>query len=243
MKTTLAALFLVASAALYAHDAEAQSSPPLISVSGSAEIKVVPDEIVLRVGIETRDANLDTSKQKNDERVARALAFLKQSGILAKDIQTDYVSVDPQYDSSWSRATPQIYIVRKSIEIKLSRPDQFEKILTGLLANGVNTVHDVQFKTTELRKHRDAARASAVKAAKEKADALAAELGVKAGRVFNISANDWGGWSGGSYWGGRGMLGLQNVSQNSGGAVDSGATMSLGQISVTASVNVSFLIE
>ena len=77
--------------------------------------------------------------------------------------------------------------------------------------------------------------------------AVASELGVKRGKVYSINANDWGGWwsSSGNYWGGRGGGGMfQNAVQNVGlpSEVTDG-TLSIGQISVSASVNVSFLIE
>lgn len=222
------------------------TQPPLISVSGSAEVKVVPDEVRLSVGVETRDAKLDEARRENDERVSKALSFLKGSGVKDKDVQTDFISVEPSYDSTVSRTKPVIYVVRKSIEIKLTRIDAFEGLLTGLLTNGVNNVHGIDFRTSHLRKHRDAARAMAVRAAKEKADALASELGVKRGKVHSINANDWGGWNGsGSYWGGRGGGGMyQNVAQNAGGPAETtDGTLSVGQISISASVNVSFLIE
>ncbi len=185
--------------------------PPQISVSGSAEVKVAPDEIYLRVGVETRDENLGDAKHQI------------------------------------SRTKPVIYVVRKSIEIKLTKMEAFAGLLTGLLTNGVNNVHGIEFRTSQLRKHRDAARAMAIRAAKEKADALASELGVKRGKVYSISANDWGGWwgSSGSYWGGRSGGGMfQNAVQNAGGPTEvTDGTLSIGQISVSASVNVSFLIE
>jgi len=78
---------------------------------------------------------------------------------------------------------------------------------------------------------------------------MAAELRVKVGKPYNINVNDWGGsisWSRGN-WGysGGGGGGLnQNVSQNAGGGSgETGATFAVGQISVSASVNVSFLIN
>ena len=40
---------------------------PQINVSGSAEVKVAPDEIRLSVGVETRDETLDAARQQNDE--------------------------------------------------------------------------------------------------------------------------------------------------------------------------------
>ena len=221
--------------------------PPMITVSGSAEVKVAPDEIYVRVGVETRHESLDDAKRENDERVSKALAFLKASDVKGKDVQTDFISVEPSYDYSSSRTKPVTYIVRKSIEVRLTKIDSFESVLTGLLTHGVNAVHGIEFRTSQLRKHRDVARAMAIRAAKEKADALASELGVKRGKVYTINASDLGGWwsPSGSYWGGRYGGGVaQNVVQNAGSPPQTGdGTLSIGQISVSASVNVSFLID
>jgi uncharacterized protein YggE len=225
----------------------AAAEPRSINVSGSAEIKVVPDLILLDVGVESRHAQLDQAKRSNDENVAKALAFLKRSGVPDKDVQTDFISIEPSYHSDYSSTKPQIYIVRKSIGIKLTRVGELENVLTGLLSSGVQYVHGIEFRTSQLRKHRDAARAQAIQAAKEKADALAAELGVRRGAVLNVSESYAGGWwRSGSRWGG-GLSGgqmMQNVMQNSGGgeAAD-GETTSVGQISVSASVSTSFAID
>jgi uncharacterized protein len=223
-----------------------QPPPPLISVSGSGEIKVAPDEIHLRMGVESRHEKLEEAKRENDERVAKVLAFLKASNIPSKDVQTDFISIEPTYDHDISRTKPTTYVARKSIETKLTKIEGFEALLTGLLTNGVNNVHGIEFRTSQLRKHRDAARAMAIRAAKEKADALAAELGVTRGKVYSINATEGGGWwNSGSYWGGRyGGWMLQNSVQNVGGSSEATEeTMSIGQVSISASVNVSFLIE
>lgn len=247
MKTHLLIAFVLANLSLTSAFPQVTAQTPMISVSGSAEVKVVPDEIYLRVGVETRHENLDDAKKQNDERVSKALAFLKGAEVKGKDVQTDFISVEPAYDNNVSRTKPVTYLVRKSIEIKLTKIESFEGVLTGLLTNGVNNVHGIEFRTSQLRKHRDTARAMAIRAAKEKADAMASELGVNRGKVYNINANDGGGsWSStGSYWGGRyGMGMLQNSVQNIGGASEaSDGMLSIGQISVSASVNVSFLIE
>jgi uncharacterized protein YggE len=230
----------------------AQYEPkPQISVTGSAEIKVAPDEINISVGVETRDADLNVATRQNDERMARALAFLKSVDVPDKYVKTDYISVEPDYGPGNERTEPRFYIARKSIEIKLTNVTNLETVLTGLLNNGVNNIHNVDFRTTQLRKYRDEARAMATRAAKEKAEAMAKELGVKCGKPININANEYGGWwsgqrmdwrsRGGGFYGANNM---QNISQNNGGPADSaGETLSIGQISISASVSVSFLID
>ncbi len=227
--------------------AQQPQEPPVISVSGSAEVKVAPDEVYLRVGVETRHASLDEAKKQNDERVSKVIKFLKTSEIESKHVQTDFISIEPSYDSDVSLVKPVAYIVRRSVEVKLTDPKRFADVLSGMLTNGITNVHGIEFRTSQLRKHRDTARAMAIRAAREKADALAEELGVKRGKVHSVNANDWGGWfsSSGGYWGrgyGGGMM--QNAVQDSGGPAETDdSTLSAGQISVSATVNVSFVIE
>jgi uncharacterized protein YggE len=221
--------------------------PPQISVTGSAEVKVAPDEIHLGVGVETRHETMAEAKRQNDELVTKVLAFIRRSGVADKDVQTDFLSIDSTYNQDSSRIKAAFYVVSKSIEIRFTEIKGFEEFLSGLLTSGVTTVHGIDFRTTQIRKHRDTARAMAIRAAREKADAMAAELGVKRGRVYSITANDWSGWSGasGGWRGGRGAANYQNSLQNiAGGPPEvTDSTFSIGQIGVSASVSVSFLIE
>lgn len=253
MKTKL--VLLVALSLAAASPALAQAvPPPQISLSGSAEVKVAPDEIMLNVAVETRSETLEPARLENDQKIAAVLAFLKQSKIKDKDVQMDYINIQPDYNynnsSSASHVKPVAYIVRKNLEIRLTDVAGFQNILTGLLTNGVNYVNGIDFRTTQLRKYRDQARAAAIRAAKEKATALTSELGAKLGKVTSINAYDNSGYSG-NYWGmNRGFNGYNNVAQNQtvaagGGGVSDTAddTFAVGQISVSATVNVSFLIE
>jgi hypothetical protein len=122
---------------------------------------------------------------------------------------------------------------------------KLDGIIAGVMGAGVNTIHGIEFRTSELRKHRDAARAMAVKAAIEKADATAKELGVRRGKIYNLRVNE----NGSSYGGWWGSNSTSNWSQNSmqfapgGGGDDSEGALSAGQISVSASVTASFLVN
>ncbi len=218
-------------------------SVPNISVDGSAEVKVIPDEVHLSLSVESRDPNLEAAKKLNDVKMAAIMTFLKGMKIEAKDIQTDFIGIQPHYADS-EDISPSRYNVRQGLDIKLRRVDDYDATLTGVLKHGATHVHGIEFRTTELRKHRDAARKLAIKAAKEKATALAAELDVKIGRVMSISENSWGGTFSGNDRGGMGGYGGQNVSQSLGNA-DPGesGSLSVGLISVGANVNLTFVLE
>ena len=246
MKTK--SIFIILLASLTTALAQYQQPPPQINVSGSAEVRTMPDEIRLSVAVESRNAALDAARLDNDSKISAALAFLKQTGIPDRDMKTGFISVQPDYNLTQSRVTPVAYIIRKSIEIRLTNTVVFQSIVTGLLTNGVNVIENVDFRTSQLRKYRDEARLLAVRAAKEKAKALTDELGVKLGRPYNVNATD-----NSSYLGSSSRFNnsvgantyVQNVSVSSGGGASDNAsdTFAVGQISITANVSISFLIE
>ena len=217
-----------------------------VTVTGDAEIKAVPDEVVLTLGVEARNKDLTLTKQAHDRKVKEVISSLQECGAAAKDIQTDYINLEPDYDnnSSWRRNLVG-YIERTTIVVTLRDISKFEKLLSAALQGGADTIHGIQFKTSQLRKHRDEARALAIRAAKEKATALAGELGQKIGKPRNIQEGHNTFWSNYGSWWGRGYQGMsQNVMQLApGGNTETEGTLSPGMLSIQASVSVTFELE
>lgn len=220
-----------------------------ISVSGEAQVNVVPDEVVITLGVETNDKVLKVAKQQNDDRITKIIAQAGEFDVKPEKVKTDYFSVEPRYKSDYENHEFLGYWVRKNVVVTLSDISKFEGLMGAFLDSGANYVLGVDFRTTELRKYRDQARALAIRAAKEKAEALAGELGQKIGKPLTISEEPIGYWSYYSYWGhswgGNNNANIsQNVIQNapsdSGAAPGDDSTIAPGQISVTARVNVTF---
>jgi uncharacterized protein YggE len=219
-------------------------SEDTISVTGDAVVKVVPDEVSIVLGVETSDLELTVAKKQNDERILRVLAVAKQFDIKPEQIQTDFINIEPRYTSDYDKRTFLGYFVRKTVVLTLRDIKRFDEVLSGVLEAGANYVQGIEFRTTELRKYRDQARSLAIKAAKEKAEVLAGELGRVVKRPISIQENGFGWYSSyGSYWGGRyGGAQSQNVMQNAGGTAPNGdgSTLAPGQISINATVSVTF---
>ncbi len=228
--------------------AESPAQPPrTIRVNGDAEVKVIPDEVTLTLGVETWDRQMSVARSANDVIVKRVLALCTAQGIDPKYVQTDYINVEPRYRYESERTEFIGYFVRKNIVITLRDLDKFEEFYAAALDAGVTHVHNIDFHTTELRKYRDQARQLALEAARQKAEAMAGTLGQSLGAPLAIQEvqNNWWGWYG-SWWGyGRGASAMQNVVQNSAQPAASPAegTLSPGQISVTASVTVEFVLK
>jgi uncharacterized protein len=220
-----------------------------ISVSGQAEVRVTPSTVNIVFGVETRHKELGAAKEENDRRVEAVVRSISALGVAAKDIQTDFIQVEPRYDETNTGTLLRFYTVRKTISVTLKDVARFERSLSDALQAGASHVIGVQFLTSELRKYRDEARARAIQAAREKAVALARELNARVGKVVTIQ--EYGGgvpwhsynnaWSGMRYGG----AGMNQVSVQGGGNTGelSGDAIALGQIGITASVSVSFELE
>ncbi len=221
-----------------------------ISVTGDAAVMVVPDEVILTFGIETSDKDLMTAKTQNDDRVKKLMDVVTSLGIDPKNAQTDFINIQPRYNDSYARRDFIGYFVQKTIVITLQDISKFEDLLTNALLAGVNYVHGIDFRTTELRKYRDQARSLAINAAREKAQALAQELGRQVTKPLSIQENRVYWWSSYHSWWGSSYGGMQsqNVVQNAGGGPSnaddsSDNVLSPGQITVSASVTVTFGLE
>ena len=221
-----------------------------ITTSGAAEVRVVPSRVVLTFGVETFDPELAVAKRDNDSKASAVIALAKELGVAAKDVQTDYIFVEPVYEGYDERRAGKFlhYLVRKTIVVLLRDTTKFENILSGALERGATHVLRVRFEVDNLKQHRDKARSDAIRAARDKAQALAGELGAKLGRVMSIQ--DYGSSDPalyyGSSWRNRNEGGGQSqVSSEADSPVSPsvGDALALGQMRISAQINVSFELQ
>ncbi|HEY8026791.1 MAG TPA: SIMPL domain-containing protein [Burkholderiaceae bacterium] len=233
-------LFLAIAAPVLAADAPPQRS---VTVTGEAEVKVVPDEVVLSFGVESHDKSLVEVKRMNDTRVKNIVNGLLAQNVMNKDIKTDYINLQPEYQyssSSFGRGVGTFidYSERTAFVVTLRDITKYEAVITALLQAGTESISSVNFRTSETRKFKDEARTLAMKAAREKAEALAAVLGEQIGRVREIhegQENTYGGFFQ------RNANAQVNAFQNSAGAGDaSDSSLAPGTLSIRANVTVTF---
>src|SRR5439155_18625339 len=78
--------------------ADEKSENRLITVTGTAEVKVTPDVAELQLGVETREKDLSSAKAENDAAVNAVITSVKKFGIGDKDIQTTGLQIQPNYN-------------------------------------------------------------------------------------------------------------------------------------------------
>ncbi len=216
----------------------------VVSVSGSAEVRVQPDQVILTLGIESLSEDLVAAKADNDRRVQRVIKVAKRHGVADAKIATDFLQIQPDYGGHRTLDRLPIYVVQRSVVVTMAEIARFEDLLSDALAEGANYVHGIDFRTTELRRHRDAARKQAIRAAHDKAALFAEELDLVVGEAMRVQEGGGGWWSSyGRGWGsgGRGFA-SQNVSQADGQA-EGGGALSPGEIAVTSQVAITFALQ
>jgi len=219
-----------------------------IQVSGAAVVNVMPDRALIKLGVQSNGRSAKDAQAKNSATINQVIRALKSQGIEAKDIASDWYTIEPLYED-YDSLHIKGYRIYNIVEITMRDVGKSNDAIVAAFQAGANQVVDVQFYTSELRKYRDQARELAMKAAREKADALSNAAGSSVGCVLTINENTWSNfYSGGWWWYGSNSnqnLMTQNVVQNaapSGGeapTLDDGP-LSAGQISVRAEINASF---
>jgi uncharacterized protein YggE len=230
----LLALTLTASSAF----AQEKVDRPLITVNGQAEIMVVPDEVVYSLRAVTMEKELSTAQAKNDQIVKALLALARQYQIPPTQVQTGYINVSQRFTDEDVTKKPPVflgYTVTKSVAIILKDVSKAEDLLADIFKSGVSSIDSVYFRTSQLRKYKDQARAMAMKAAQEKAIALTKEIGQSIGKAYTITEDE------------PSYAYAQNnsnfIGREAGPSSSAESTLALGQISITARVTVSFELK
>lgn len=208
--------------------------PKVVRVVGTAEVKVVPDRAVIEIGVEKQDHSASVAKHAEDAAARRILAALRGNGIDDKDIQTTFLSLQPQ---SYTRKGVRIsyFVAAQTMTITVRDLAKLDTLLEALIKAGGNRIDAIGYETSDLRKYRDQARDMAVKAAREKAGALAKALGQEIGKAQSIEEVTESGY--------QSPLQIQNAllsNARSENVSMEAPSIAVGQKSIFASVTVSF---
>ena len=76
--------------------AEENTLPKVVRVTGTSEVKVAPDRAVIELGVQKQNPNASATKRAADQASRRILAALKAQGVDEKDVQTTYLSLQPE---------------------------------------------------------------------------------------------------------------------------------------------------
>jgi uncharacterized protein YggE len=180
----VASLFAGIAAPRFLH-AAADPKPGTINVLGVGIVDTTPDTATLSFGVTTQAAKASEAIASNADAMTKVIDALKRSGIDAKDVQTEFVSVQPRTDDQGVKILG--YTATNSVSAIVRELAKVGDTIDLGVAAGANTVSGPSLSRADQDKlYRDALGA-AVADARAKAKALANGANVTLGDIQSLT--------------------------------------------------------
>lgn len=171
-----------------------------ITVSAEGEVYTKPDLALTTLSVVTEAKTVENAMQENTEKMNKVIEFVKSEGVEDKDLKTTTFSIRPRYE--WHKNEELFYYpegkrvlvgyeIQQSLQVKIREMDNIGAILEGATSEGANEVGSLKFTVEDEDGAKEEARNKAIKKAKEKAQNIASQLGVKLIKItsFNESSS------------------------------------------------------
>jgi uncharacterized protein YggE len=215
----------------------ANAAPPqrLLNVTGTGTVYLQPDVAYINIGVHTELPTAAEAVADNNAQTQQVIEALKSFGLKEADIRTAYFSIYPsvQFDPQTSERRGTTYVVDNSVYVTVREIDKLGDLLDATLSAGANSVNSIQFdvedKSEATKEARDAAVADAAQQAKE----LAGAAGITLGELQRIDF----------YSSLPPQVFAAYGKGGGGGAEAASVPIQTGQLSITATVSVSYELK
>ncbi|MBN2002748.1 MAG: SIMPL domain-containing protein [Anaerolineae bacterium] len=172
------------------YNSDDAESAYIINVSASGDASITPDIADVRFGVESINTDAGATLTDNSTKMAAILAAVKALGIEDKDVQTAEYNmwIEQIYEPERGIPTGELrYHVTNQLIVRVRDINKVGALLETVLQAGANNVSGVSFGVDDTTALQSQARKEALENARAKAEELAAGLGVKVGKVRQIS--------------------------------------------------------
>lgn len=163
----------------------APQRPPSVQASGDAVIQVKPDLAKLTVGVVTQAPSAQVAAAQSAAQLQATLDKLRGALGTSGEIRTVGFSITPNYQYP-REGPPSIsgYTASNTLEATISDLASIGKIMDTVTQAGANRVQGIQFTVKDEASARAQALRLAAERARANAEAMAAAMGLKTGRVL-----------------------------------------------------------
>ena len=158
----------------------------LVSEQGEAEAR--PDRARFHVGVEARRPTVAEARDAGADAQRRVLDALRANGIGDDDVQTDSLSVSPEYEYTDQGQRLLGYTVRNAVHVRVNEIDRLSAMVDAAIGAGGDLVRldGIQFELSDPDAVRTRAREQAMQRARATAEQLARLAGVELGAPIAI---------------------------------------------------------
>ena len=185
MKAFLASI--VALAPVAAQQVVVPPAVPYVKVHGDGAVSARPDRVQMDVGVISQGA---TSQQATDANAKQSRAVIDQlqTIVAARDITTVNFSVNPNYEYPKDGGPPTVlgYTANNTVRVSLDDLSKLRQVIEAATKSGASNVNRLNFMLRDEAAVRAQALEKAATQARAGAEALAASLKLKLGRVLRL---------------------------------------------------------
>jgi uncharacterized protein YggE len=164
-----------------------------ISVTGSGQVDVQPDQALVTVGVQTQAKEAAAAISQNNQGMQQVIDALEQAGVAAEDIQTRVLELQPQFTSPSPnepapQGPPQIvgYMAVNTVDVRVRDLQRMGDLIDAAVQAGANQIQNIRFVVSQPQQVTDQAREAAWNDALHKAEQLASLAGTQLGQVQTI---------------------------------------------------------
>ena len=158
-----------------------------LAVVGEGKVDVTPDTAYVDAGITVNQVpSVGEAQKRIDETNNKIINSLREIGIEKGDVKTSNYSIYPNYKYENNDNKIDGYNGNATIEIKVRNPQMASKVIETVTTAGANQIQGSRFVVGKPELYREEARNAAIKNAKDQAQKIAKDLGIKLGKITNI---------------------------------------------------------
>lgn len=158
------------------------------AVSGSGVVYAKADIANINVGLKTEvKKTAAEATEENSKKMNEILAVLKTLNVESKDIKTTSFNLNPVYN--WTEKDGRVlvgYEVSQDVTLKVRDLDKMGDIIARTTEKGANQVGNITFTIDDEFELKNEAREMAINKAKEKAELIAKQTGMKLGKIKSV---------------------------------------------------------
>ena len=171
--------------------AQPATEAPVLRVQGTAEVRVVPDLAVVRLGVANEAQTAQEAQQAVNEASDAILDAVRRAGIDEQNVQTVRLVLSPIYSSRRQGDTqePRIvgYRASNTVSVRAEDLSLVASVIDAALDAGANQLEGVSFGLQDDQAVKQQALRRAIEEANGKAEAMAAALGVELDAIISVT--------------------------------------------------------
>jgi len=163
-----------------------QNFPQSVKATGNGVVQVAPDQAKIDIGVVTQAPTAQAAASQNAVQLQAAMDKLKAAIGPKGEIRTISYAVNPVYQYSKTGGKPTIdgYSANNTVEVTVNDLSIVGKVIDAATSGGANEIQRLQFSLKDEGPARGRALRQAALEARANAEAMAAALGLKLGKVI-----------------------------------------------------------